>query len=155
MSDFFREIFNGIKDLIERNPIAGYLTLALFIAVILVTLNYLFKALKSNYLRWLAPLGQTLPFPVLVLLQEQLKTAFGTEITIAILLAAIFYVALTNIIYSNLIQIEAGKSKNGQLLIIALGTIGLILWIMIISASFYDFSISGTGTAPPPAEPVR
>ena len=155
MSDVFGDIFNGIKDLIERNPVAGYLTLILFIAAIATMFYYIFNALKSSYLKWMAPLGQTIPFPLLVFLQDELKTAFGSEITVAILLAIAFYILLTNIIYNNLTQIETGKSDSGRFLIIALGMVGLILWAVLISNLFYDFNLPGTETAPPPGEPIR
>jgi hypothetical protein len=150
MGDFFRSIFEGIRDLITRNPVAGYLTLALFIAAIVVALSYLFKRLKSNYLKLLAPLGQTLPLPLIILFQNQINESLGSEITIILVVVFILYIFLTHIIYNNLIPIEAGKSSSGQWLIILLGLTGLAIWIYLAVNLFYGFEIPESPTPPPP-----
>ena len=152
MSQLFSDIFNGIKDLIARNPVAGYLTLALFIGVIIVALNYLFKRLKSNYLKLLAPLGQTLPLPVLFLLQDQIQANLGNDISVVIIIVSILYIVLTHFLYTNLFQIETGKSKTGQMIIIFLGFLGLVTWIYLIATMFYGFDMSNPLPPPPPPE---
>jgi len=153
MSQLFSDIYNGIKDLIARNPVAGYLTLALFIGVTIVALNYLFQRLKSNYLKLLAPLGQTLPLPVLILLKDQILANLGNDVSVVIIIVFILYVILTHFIYNNLFQIETGKSKTGQMLIIFLGFLGIVTWIYLIATMFYDFNVSSPlPTTPPPPE---
>jgi hypothetical protein len=150
MVDFFRSIYDGIRDLITRNPVAGYLILVLLIAAIVVALNYLFKKLKSNYLKLLAPLGQTLPLPLIILFQNQINESLGNEITVLLVVAFILYIFLTNIIHTNLTQIATGKSSSGQWLVILLGLAGLAIWIYLAANLFYGFDISES-PAPPPA----
>jgi hypothetical protein len=151
MINLFSEIAKGLSELIQRNPVAGYLTLALIIAGVLVLLYFLFKLLKENFLKWLAPLAQTLPLVFLVLSAEWLRASLGNEVTV-IIIAFIMYFVFTNITYSNLIQIETGKSGNGRIVLIMLGLVGLAIWIYVIVNLFYGFDISGSPPPPPPPE---
>lgn len=152
MSQLFSDIYNGIKDLIARNPVAGYLTLALFVGAIIAAVSYLFNRFKSNYLKLLSPLGQTLPFPVLILLREQIQANLGNEVTVVIIIVSILYILLTHFIFNNLIQIETGKSKTGQMIIIFLGIMGLLTWIYLIATMFYGLDMSNPLPPPPPPE---
>lgn len=152
MSQLLSDIYNGIKDLIARNPVAGYLTLALFIGATIAALSYLFNRFKSNYLRLLAPLGQTLPFPVIILLQDQIQANLGTDLSVVIIIVFILYIVLTHFIFNNLIQIETGKSKSGQMLIIFLGVMGLLTWIYLIATMFYGLDMTNPLPSPPPPD---